>query len=63
MVKIRVRGSGMLCSQVGTGLFVHVCYNNARPHKQLNDGRFRVTQNELRFSENTILCPWRMYAG
>lgn len=43
MVKIRVRGSGMQRSQVGTGLFVHVCHSDARPHKQVNDGRLRVT--------------------
>lgn len=43
MVKIRVRGSGMQCSQVGASLFVHICYNEARPHQQVNDGRFRVT--------------------
>lgn len=43
MVEIRVRGSGMQCSQVGAGLFVHVCYGDARPHKLVNDGRLRVT--------------------
>lgn len=52
MVKIRVRGSGMQCSQVGTGLFVHVRYNDTRPHRQVNDGRFRVTHEP----RGTVQC-------
>lgn len=52
MAEIRVRGSGIQCSQVGIGLFVHVRYSDARPHKQVNDGRLRVTHKP----RGTVQC-------